>query len=140
MGPVVLIEKVRGYERELVCMMAEDARFRETIAVKEKHVRKLQNLLQTWSATTLSERRRFGDYYTQEDIRETLQRQMKTMRELRATLNCLKYEVETLRRRISSTWEMIERVETKEKEPVCRGDDSYMMARGNNDNSMQVDT
>ena len=120
--------------------MAEDARFRETIAVKEKHVRRLQNLLHTWSTTTVSERREFGDYYTQEDIQETLQLQTQTMGELRGALNCLKTDVETVRRLISLTWENIEQVEKNEQQSLGREDEVYMVAGGSNDNRMHVDS
>ena len=121
-------------------MMAEDARFRETIAVKENHVKRLQSLLRTWSTTTISERLEFGDYYTQEDVQETLQRQTQTMGELRCALNCLKYEVETVRRRISLTWEKMETVEKTEEGSVGRGKEVYMIAGGSNENRMQVDS
>ena len=139
LGPAVLREKVRGYEKEFVSMIAEDARLRETISVKEKHVMRLQNLLHTWSATTPAERREFGDYYTEEDVKETLQRQTQTMAELRSTLNCLKYEVETVRLRISLTWEMIELVEKSEEGLVGRGKNLFMTAGGSHDTNMQVD-
>ena len=139
-GPAVLREKLRGYERELVLMMAEDARFTETIAVKENHIKRLQRLLRTWSTTAISERLKFGDYYTQDDVKETLQRQTQTMGELRSALNCLKYEVETVRRRISLTWEKIENVEKTEEGSVGQGKEVYMIAGESNENKMQVDS
>ena len=84
-------------------MMAEDARVKETIAVKKKHVERLQNLLQSWSTTAVSVRQEFGDYYTLEDIKETLQRQTRTIGELRGALNCLKTDLETF---LSSLFEL----------------------------------
>ena len=136
----VLREKLKGYERELVSMVAEDARFRETVAVKERHIGRLKNLLHTWSITTVSDRREYGDYYTQEDIKQTLQRQIQTMGEIRGVLNCLKYEVETLRLRISDTWEMIEQLEKNEEQPVGRGKDFDMVTGKSNEHSMQIDS
>lgn len=140
LGPAVLRENVKAYERELVSMMAQDVRFRETIAVKERHITRLKNLLHTWSTTTVSERREFGDYYAQEDIVETLQRQTRTAAELRGALNCLKYELETVRVRISRTWEIIERAEKTEKGPVVKGRQVCMTAGESNENSMQIDS
>ena len=139
LGPAVLKEKVRGYERELVSMMAEDARFRETIVVKETHVRILENLLDTWSTTTVAERREVGDYYTQEDVKDTLQRQKQAIGKLRSTLHCLEYEVETVRRRISLTWEMFELAERNEGGLAGRRDGFYMVAGGSNEHRMQFD-
>ena len=111
-------------------MLAEDARVKETIPVKQKHVERLQNLLQSWSTTTVSERQEFGDYYTLEDIKETLQRQTRTMGELKGALNCLKADVETLRCLISLTWEKIELVEKSEERSVGRRNEVCMIAGG----------
>ena len=54
-------------------MMADQAKLTETIAVKQKHIAQLQDILQRWPTTTLTERREFGEYYTEEDIKVTLQ-------------------------------------------------------------------
>ena len=116
LGFAVLRDKVKRYERSVVSMIAEKEWTTETIDMKAAHIHAMQEVLKSWATTTNTERRRFGDYYTQEDIEETLLGQAKLLKEMKGSHNRLGYEIEVGRLRVSMIWELIEAAKQKDNE------------------------
>ena len=67
-------------------MIAEREWTTETMAMKAAHINEMQQALNSWETTTTDERRKFGDYYDQEDIEETLLGQTTLLKKMRGVV------------------------------------------------------
>lgn len=113
-------------------MIAEREWTTETMAMKAAHINEMQQALNSWETTTTDERRKFGDYYDQEDIEETLLGQTTLLKKMRGCHNRLGHDIEVGRLRISMIWESIEAAKEKDKEALvsrCRHEGGYEAAR-----------
>ena len=66
------------------------------IALKERYISQLRNILDNWITMTGSARQMLGRYHTQDESRGALSYQENSLRNLKYEINYVEYEIEAL--------------------------------------------
>ena len=85
-----------SYERRLAVASRKQEDLMNAIALKERYISQLRNILDNWITMTGSARQMLGRYHTREDILGTLRYEEDALRLLRYRINSVGYEITAL--------------------------------------------